>query len=94
MAEIFDSMEGRIIRIMEIIRVIDRGAAKIENIVTLKEEIHVLQTDFFVILVTKIVKIGHNIPGFEIGGCHQGKQIARTSLFSVVNTGGNGIIFL
>ena len=72
-SEIFDTMEGGIIGIVEVICAIDRRAAKIKDVISFKEEIHILQTDFFMIHITEIIKVTLNFPMQEIFGNHERK---------------------
>ena len=57
-----DAMERGIVGIVEILRVVDRGTAKIDDIVALDLKIHVLKADLCSVLVSVVVKVADHAP--------------------------------
>ena len=92
-AEVLNSMEGSIIAVVEAVRSVDSGAAKIYNIVTVKFKIYVLESYVIGIDSAVIVKIAGDFPIFKIGGYEKREVVAYHSLVEVVRHGGNRIIF-
>ena len=55
-------MERGIIGVVEISCIVDRGTAKIDDIITLDLKIHVLKADLCSVLVSVIVKVADHAP--------------------------------
>ena len=68
LAEVGNAMEGRIVRIVKIVRAVARNTAKVDNILTVKLEIHVLESDVRGVNSAIIVQILCNFPMLQIVG--------------------------
>ena len=92
-AEFFNAVESGIVGVVEILRVVDRGAAEINDIFALDFKIDVLKTDLCAVLVSVVVEIADHAPATEIVRADEGKEISVACMFGIVYARGDGIIF-
>ena len=93
LAEAFDAVERGVVGIVEVSCVIDRGAAKIDDILALDLKINVLEADLLTVLVTVIVEIADDVPFAQIVGADEGEQISVARMCAVIDARGDGIVF-
>ncbi len=82
-SEVFNSVEGGIIAVVESGGVVYGSAAKIDDIIAVKTEINILKSYFFGVKVSEIVKLLFDLPAFKICRRHEHKKVPgifRTSL--------------
>ncbi len=86
-------MEGLVIGVVEVVGTIHRGAAQIDNIVTLDHKTHVLQTDLEGVLIAIIVQCGHDLPMLEILRRDQRQQVTGVvGILPVVYVATDGVV--
>lgn len=91
-AEIFNAMESRIVGIVKIDGLVHGSAAKHENVVTLNEEVRILEAEFLGIFVSLVDQIANDLPFFTVAGSHEGKQSSVAQNIHIRNAADDGVI--
>ena len=93
-AELFDAVERGIVGIVEVVCVVDRRTAEIDQIVAFHFEIHVLEADLLTVLMAVIVKVADHAPFAQIVRADKREKISVARISSVVYAGSDRIVFL
>ena len=70
-SEALQAMEGGVVGIVEVCRLVEGGAAQIDQILPVKQKIHILKSHLLRIAMAVIQKIGYCFPMCQILGADQ-----------------------
>ena len=59
-------MEGLVVGIMEIGGIVDSGSAKEKDIISFKDKVNILESDFSGIFICSVDKITHKSPVYKV----------------------------